>query len=71
VENELSELLQHEIDHLDGIMAVDRMVSPRTLRSREEFEKRHRAESPYARGELVKPCAGLDLFLGRPALPPF
>jgi peptide deformylase len=51
VENDLSELLQHEIDHLDGIMAVDRMVSPRTLCSREEFEKRHRAESPYARGE--------------------
>ena len=51
VENDLSELLQHEIDHLDGIMAVDRMVSPRTLCSREEFEKRHRAESPYARGQ--------------------
>jgi peptide deformylase len=48
VENDLSELLQHEIDHLDGILAVDRMVSPRTLCSREEFEKRHKAESPYA-----------------------
>ena len=49
-ENDLSELLQHEIDHLDGILAVDRMISPRTLCSREEFEKRHRAESPYAPG---------------------
>jgi peptide deformylase len=48
VEDDLSELLQHEIDHLDGILAVDRMVSPRTLCSREEFEKRHKAESPYA-----------------------
>jgi peptide deformylase len=51
VESDLSELLQHEIDHLDGILAVDRMISPRTLCSREEFESRHRAGSPYARGE--------------------
>jgi len=51
VENYLSELLQHEIDHLDGIMAVDPMVSPRTLCSREEFEERHGAESPHTRSE--------------------
>jgi peptide deformylase len=50
VEDDLAELLQHEIDHLDGILAVDRMISPRTLCSRGEFEKRHRAESPYAAG---------------------
>jgi peptide deformylase len=50
VEDDLSELLQHEIDHLDGILAVDRMISPRTLCSREEFEKRHKAGSPYAAG---------------------
>jgi len=48
VEDDLSELLQHEIDHLDGILAVDRMTSSRTLCSREEFEKRHKAGSPYA-----------------------
>ena len=48
--DDLAELLQHEIDHLDGILAIDRMISPRTLCSREEFEKRHRAESPYAPG---------------------
>src|SRR5918995_5911867 len=51
VESDLSELLQHEIDHLDGVLDVDRMISPRTLCSREEFESRHRAGSPYARGE--------------------
>jgi peptide deformylase len=51
VEDDLAELLQHEIDHLDGILAVDRMISPRTLCSREEFEKRHRSESPYATGD--------------------
>jgi len=44
----LSELLQHEIDHLDGILAVDRIVDIKTLCTREEFEKRHRASSPYA-----------------------
>jgi len=44
----LSELLQHEIDHLDGILAVDRITDIRTLCTREEFEKRYRAASPYA-----------------------
>ncbi|MGA8500555.1 MAG: peptide deformylase [Candidatus Sulfotelmatobacter sp.] len=44
----LSELLQHEIDHLDGILAVDRIVDIKTLCSREEFEKRYRQSSPYA-----------------------
>ena len=44
----LSELLQHEIDHLDGILAVDRIVDTRTLCTREEFEKRYRDASPYA-----------------------
>jgi len=44
----LSELLQHEIDHLDGILAVDRIIDMKTLCTREEFEKRYRASSPYA-----------------------
>jgi peptide deformylase len=44
----LSELLQHEIDHLDGILAVDRITDIKTLCTREEFEKRYRAASPYA-----------------------
>jgi peptide deformylase len=47
-ERNLSELLQHEIDHLDGILAVDRITDIRTLCTREEFESRYRAESPYA-----------------------
>ncbi len=47
-ERDLSELLQHEIDHLDGILAVDRITDTRTLCTREEFEKRYRAASPYA-----------------------
>lgn len=44
----LSELLQHEIDHLDGILAVDRITDIKTLCTREEFEKRYRQSSPYA-----------------------
>ncbi|MGA2099262.1 MAG: peptide deformylase [Candidatus Acidiferrum sp.] len=47
-ERDLSELLQHEIDHLDGILAVDRITDIRTLCTREEFEKRYRSQSPYA-----------------------
>jgi peptide deformylase len=44
----LSELLQHEIDHLDGILAIDRIVDTKTICTREEFEKRYRDASPYA-----------------------
>lgn len=44
----LSELLQHEIDHLDGILAIDRVVEVKTICTREEFEKRYRDASPYA-----------------------
>jgi peptide deformylase len=47
-ERDLAELLQHEIDHLDGILAIDRVTDVKTIVSREEFEKRYRAESPYA-----------------------
>lgn len=48
VENDLSELLQHEIDHLDGILALDRVVDTKSICTREDFEKRYRATSPYA-----------------------
>jgi peptide deformylase len=44
---ELGELLQHEIDHLDGVLAIDRMTSMTTLCMRSEFERRYRSESPY------------------------
>src|SRR5579872_1754079 len=45
-EGDFSELLQHEIDHLDGILAVDRALDRHSLCTREEFERRHRAGSP-------------------------
>ena len=44
----LSELLQHEIDHLDGILCLDLVTDLKTVCTREEFEKRYRAASPYA-----------------------
>ena len=46
-ERDLSELLQHEIDHLDGILAIDRVTDVKTIVTREEFEKRYRETSPY------------------------
>jgi len=53
----LSELLQHEIDHLDGILAIDRITDIRTMCTREEFEKRYRAHSPYT-AETLESTAG-------------
>ena len=47
-ERDLSELLQHEIDHLDGILCIDRVSDVTSICTKEEFEKRHRANSPYA-----------------------
>ena len=38
-EGALSELLQHEIDHLNGILATDRAVSERAIMTRPEWEK--------------------------------
>jgi peptide deformylase len=38
----------HEINRLDGILAVDCITDIRTMCTREKFEKRYRARSPYA-----------------------
>ena len=47
-ERDLSELLQHEIDHLDGILCIDRVTDVTSVCTKEEFEKRYRTNSPYA-----------------------
>lgn len=39
---DLSELVQHEIDHLDGVLAVQRAVSPTAFCTRSEWERRYR-----------------------------
>jgi peptide deformylase len=54
-EDDLAELLQHELDHLDGILAVDRFVSPASSCTRLEFEARHRRGSPYAKETAAGP----------------
>jgi len=38
-EGGLAELLQHEIDHLDGILAIDRAIDSKHIVFREEYEK--------------------------------
>jgi peptide deformylase len=40
-EGPLSELLQHEVDHLDGVLAIDRAIDRNSFCTREEFERRH------------------------------
>lgn len=42
VDGSLSELLQHEIDHLDGILAVDRAIDKDSYCLRSEWERRYR-----------------------------
>jgi peptide deformylase len=37
----LSELIQHEMDHLDGILAIDRALDKNSLCTREEWERSH------------------------------
>jgi peptide deformylase len=44
----LSELLQHEIDHLDGILAVDRALGRDALCTRVEYARRHGVILPAA-----------------------
>lgn len=48
----LSELLQHEIDHLDGILAIDRALDHNSLCTRDEYERRYR---PMAAGVRATP----------------
>jgi len=44
----LSELVQHEMDHLDGILAVDRALDRNSLATREEHQRRYRATEDVA-----------------------
>jgi peptide deformylase len=39
-EGDLAELLQHEIDHLDGVLAIDLIADPRSLCTVREYERR-------------------------------
>jgi peptide deformylase len=48
VEGPMAELLQHELDHLDGILALDRAAGPDAFAFRSEWEKHHEAAERYA-----------------------
>ena len=39
IEQDKSELLQHEIDHLDGILAIDRAITPTDIIYKREYIK--------------------------------
>jgi peptide deformylase len=40
-EDAFSELLQHEIDHLDGVLAIDRAIDKNSYATREEYLRRY------------------------------
>lgn len=52
LEGPMAELLQHEIDHLDGILAVDRATGLDPFAFRAEWEKLHSLEERYGSPKL-------------------
>jgi peptide deformylase len=50
-ERELAELLQHEIDHLDGVLAVDRPTGLDAFCLRAEWSRYHSQEGRYGEKE--------------------
>jgi peptide deformylase len=50
-EKDLAELLQHEIDHLDGVLMLDRAIGLDPFCYREEWNKHHGSEKRYGRKE--------------------
>src|SRR5437870_2642210 len=48
LEGPMAELLQHEIDHLDGILALDRAAGPDPFAFRSEWEKVHDPAERYS-----------------------
>jgi peptide deformylase len=52
VEGDRAELLQHEIDHLDGVLAVDRPHGLDAFCLREEWNRQHAPEGRYGEPEL-------------------
>jgi peptide deformylase len=44
-EGPLSELIQHEMDHLDGILAIDRALDGESFCTRDEWRRRYGLEA--------------------------
>jgi peptide deformylase len=64
LEGDRAELLQHEIDHLDGVLAVDRPYGLDPFCLREEWNRQHAHEGRYGEPEprseaLATPLTGL------------
>ena len=64
LEGDRAELLQHEIDHLDGVLAVDRPHGLDPFCLREEWNRQHAHEGRYGEPEprteaLATPLTGL------------
>lgn len=58
-EGALSELLQHEMDHLDGVLAIDRALDRDSFCTRDEYLRRYQAATAAAPG-ASKEIAGRD-----------
>ena len=62
----LAELLQHEIDHLDGVLSVDRPTGRNAFSLKEEWERHQAADGRYGEPALRVPERGY--FVRVPAL---
>ena len=62
----LAELLQHEIDHLDGVLSVDRPTGRNAFSLKQEWDRHHSADGRYGLPELRLPER--DYFVPFPAL---
>ena len=54
---DFSELLQHELDHLDGVLAIDRAIDRSSFATRVEYERRYTNERIIAAAEPVRGSA--------------
>lgn len=54
----LSELLQHEIDHLDGILAIDLVTDPARICAVSEWQKRYATENDRIVAEALSLLRG-------------
>ena len=60
-----SELLQHELDHLDGVLAIDRAIDANSFCTREEYQRRLLDKTRLYDGvaEILKAPPGLRAVL--------
>ena len=54
----LAELLQHEIDHLDGVLAIDLVTDVKRICTLDEWVRRHAGENDRIVEEAVKGLRG-------------